>query len=686
MNGRIGIGIDTGGTYTDAVIYDFSEKKVLGTAKTLTTRQDLSIGILEALDTFPGEFLREAGILALSTTLATNACVEDRGGRAKLIFLGGDELVIRRYGGEYGLPPPEEMHIQESFTTFSGEILGEPDWDYFSKSIKENFKYLDGAGIIEIFAMKNNGVMEKRAKEIFQRSFDIPVICGHELFSELNCLQRGSSTLLNAKLFPVIKEFLKAIEKAKEKRHIKAKTVIVRSDGSLMSGEFALVRPVETLLCGPAASIAGGISLGIEGATGNVRRPTEETNCVIVDMGGTTTDLALVKGGFPITVTEGITIGKWRTFVQGFYIKTFGLGGDTAVHYREKAPAAGNELCLEDYKVVPLCMAGAQYPQVLNNLEELAESGTVHQLFLHEHYIPGKGIGDEERYTEEEKRFCRALEGGALSLEKAAAVMGKDIYNLHISRLIKEGAVQVCGLTPTDIMHIKHDFTAYSREASLLAARYTARTIGITVDELCDKVYDEVKRRLYFRIVQVLLEQQDSYYMRHGFDPGVERLILQSYEAAKGGQTDALRFLGKTGFPLVGMGAPIRVFLEDVAKLLGTRAVIPEYYAVANALGAVMGKIYASFTAEVRPVYEGAGIDQYQVFGYNRTGSFTTLKEAEEFALTEALAGARAEASKRGARGEIALSWEQRKSEPAAAEGVIYLGTAITGHASGSLG
>jgi hypothetical protein len=235
-------------------------------------------------------------------------------------------------------------------------------------------------------------------------------------------------------------------------------------------------------------------------------------------------------------------------------------------------------------------------------------------------------------------------------------------------------------------MHIKNDFTAYSREASLLGARHVAFNMGITVDELCDKVYDEVKRRLYFRIVQVLLEQQDSYYMRHGFDPGAERLILQSYEAAKGGQTDTLRFLGKTNFSLVGIGAPIRVFLDDVAKLLGTRAVIPEYYEVANALGAVLGKIYASFTAEIRPVYEAAGFDQYQVFGYNQKGSFNTLEEAEEFALAEALAGARAEALKRGAQGEIVLSWEQRKSEPATAEGTIYLGTTITGHASGGLG
>jgi N-methylhydantoinase A/oxoprolinase/acetone carboxylase beta subunit len=114
MDSKIGIGIDTGGTYTDAVIYDFSEKKVLGTAKALTTRQDLAIGILEALDKLPQDLLKEAGLISLSTTLATNACVEDKGGRARLIFLGGDKKVIGEFGSRYGLPPADEIYIQES--------------------------------------------------------------------------------------------------------------------------------------------------------------------------------------------------------------------------------------------------------------------------------------------------------------------------------------------------------------------------------------------------------------------------------------------------------------------------------------------------------------------------------------------------------------------------------------------
>ena len=84
----IGIGIDTGGTYTDAVVYDLKERKVLSAGKALTTKTHLEEGIGQALDALDQELVKQAELLALSTTLATNACVEDKGSRAKLLFIG----------------------------------------------------------------------------------------------------------------------------------------------------------------------------------------------------------------------------------------------------------------------------------------------------------------------------------------------------------------------------------------------------------------------------------------------------------------------------------------------------------------------------------------------------------------------------------------------------------------------
>jgi N-methylhydantoinase A/oxoprolinase/acetone carboxylase beta subunit len=666
VDSGIGIGIDTGGTYTDAVIYDFTEQKILGTAKALTTRQDLSVGILEALDKLPPDLLKSAGIIALSTTLATNACVEGKGGRAKLVFLGGDRQVINESGGKYGLPPAEDMYLQESYTKFSGALERDPDWELFSTGIKEQFKHLDGAGIIEIYAMRNNAALEKKAKELFQRVHNIPVVCGHELFSDLNCLQRASGTLLNAGLFPVIQEFLGAIKKAVAGRGINAAVVIVRSDGTLMSEEFAVLRPVETLLCGPAASIAGGTWL------------SRAANCVVIDMGGTTTDMALVKDSVPVRAAEGISVGKWRTFVQGFSIKTFGLGGDSAVHYNE------GRVVLEDYRVLPLCVAGAAHPSVISALRKLLEGQTPHDRYLHEHYLLIRDIGGGERYTDGEKRFCDALRHGPLILRDAAAAAGTDIYNLHVSRLVKEGVVQICGLTPTDVMHIRGDFSVYSAEAARLGAEYVAFNLGISVEELCGRIYDEVKRKIYLNVVKILLENQDKHYMKNGVDPEAERLILQSYESAKHGHRgQPVSPAFTTDYALVGIGAPIRIFLADVAKLLGTEALVPEHYEVANALGAVVGNIYASCPVDIHPNYGPGGIEDYTVFGFTENRTFTTLAEAEVFAVTEARIGARAEAVKRGARGEITITCDFDKKDAHAKSGAVYMGTTVTAHAAG---
>lgn len=666
---KIGIGIDTGGTYTDAVIYDFESKKIMGSAKSLTTKEDLSIGILSAMDKLPQSFLQQAELIALSTTLATNACVEDKGGRAKLLFFGGDSKIIDQLGGKYGLPPSDEIYLQESYTTFSGECKREPDWDLFFHNLEHGFDQLDGVGIIEMNAMRNGAVVEKKAKELFQQRYDIPVVCGHELFSELNCLQRGASTLLNAGLFPVIQEFLTAVKKALARRNIHAMLVIVRSDGSLMSEQFASVRPVETLLCGPAASAMGGAKLsGCD-------------NSLIVDMGGTTTDIAIVKDGKPVTVVDGVSIGRWKTYVDGLYVKTFGLGGDSAVHYE------GKRLVLEEYRVVPLCVAAQKFPSMLEDLRELAEHKRKHTHFLYEHYLLVKDIENSPRYTEEEKAFCRALKEKPLSISKAAGAVGKDIYTLDVKRLLKDGVVQLCGLTPTDIMHIKKDFAQYCTEASLRGAEFAAYNLECSIDDFCDLVYGQVKRKIYQNLVEAMLENKYPHYRKDGFGKEMERLIDEGYQAAKTGNRDPLlSMMFHTDFALVGLGAPIRIFLEEVAQMLGAKAVFPEHYQVANALGAIIGNVSASCSVEIRPNTNSEGIASYTVFASRDKKTFEDFEAAKAFAVEEAEKGAREEALKRGAKGELTVSCSARENTGEASECTIYFGTTVLARAVGTVG
>lgn len=665
---KLGIGIDTGGTYTDAVVYDFESRTILGAAKSLTTKNDLSIGILGAIDGLPADLARQAQIISLSTTLATNACVEDKGGRAKLIFFGGDKKVIDSLGRQCGLPASDEICIQESYTTFSGEIEREPDWELFDRQTEEGFEDLDGVGILEINAMRNGAVVEKEAKKRFKAKHHLPVVCGHELFSELNCLKRGAGTLLNASLFPVIREFLDAVKTALSVRGIHPESlVIVRSDGTLMSEEFATIRPVETLLCGPAASALGCAHLA------------DSPNSIVVDMGGTTTDIAFIRDGRAVSVTNGVSIGKWKTFVNGLYVKTFGLGGDSAVHYNN------NGLYLEEYRVMPICVAAARYPAMLEHLREMELRK--HTRFLYEHYILIRDIQDSGKYTGEEKAFCRALQDGPLPIAKAAAAVGKDIYTLQVKRLLKEGIVQLCGLTPTDVMHIRGDFNKYNGDASRMAAEFAAFNLNITVEELCCEVYDEVKKKLYINIVKSMLENKYPDYLKNGINADVERFILDNYQSVKSGKPDPLfSTFFRTGFTLIGVGAPIQVFLGDVAAMLGTRVYIPENHHVANALGAIVGSICASVTVEILPNADPAKPWAYVVYGKRGTVGFKELSDAVDHAIGEAREQAAEEAKKRGAGDKVSVTWEVNTNQAETPELTIYLGTTVTAYATGGMG
>ena len=663
MMNNIGIGIDTGGTYTDAVVYDFNDNTVLYSAKSLTTKEDLSIGILSVLDKLPYDVIKGVKVISLSTTLATNACVEDKGGRAKLIFFGGDRKVIDNLGKKYGLPAADDIYIQESYTRFSGQVERELDWESFETNLGDICNDLDGIGVIEMFAMKNNAVIEKKAKDIISEKTDLPVVCGYELFSDLNCLQRGAGTLLNAKLFPIIKEFINAIKSALEKRNISASLIIVRSDGSLMSEEFAYLHPVETLICGPASSVLGSAKL--------VNAP----NSIIVDMGGTTTDIAIIKDYVPVKVKDGVSIGKWRTYVKGLYLKTVGLGGDSAVHFDDS-----NNIFLEEYRVIPLCVGAQQYPVITENINNINSENLMPN--LHEHYILIKDISDSDRYTADEKRICGLLKENPMTLNDIAVKFDVSTRRIKMDNLIKEGIIQICGLTPTDIMHIKGDFNDFDKSCSLAGAEYVARFTGITVDELCDIVYDEIKRKIYLNVITILLENENNEYMISGVSDNVKKLINESYVMAKTADTNFLKLNFKTDFKLVGIGAPIHIFLDDVAKYLSTEAIIPKYHEVANAVGAVASDIYVTYAVEIKPIYTEIGIDGYTVYGVNR---FDEYKDAENFAVSEAKDNALKEAMSRGADGEINVSYEIVSNAAKAKDGAVYLGTSVVAYAVGSI-
>jgi len=671
---KIGIGIDTGGTYTDAVIYEFSSKQVLSSAKSLTTKNDLSVGILSALGKLDAELLPRAEVAALSTTLATNACVEGKGGRAKLLFLGLEDETLRRVGGKYGLGGEGEVHAYPGAGSFDGQVLPAPDWERIAREAEEWLSDADGLGIVELYAMNNGAVAEREARDRLRRVRDLPTVLSSELFSGLNSVQRGSGTLLNAKLVPIIRDFMDATIRAFRALGIRAPIVVVRSDGSLMSEAFSRLRPVETILCGPAASVLGGVELA------------GRKDSIIVDMGGTTTDVSLVKAGRPVRVKSGIQIGAWRTFVRGVQIDTFGLGGDSAIRLR----GHDFELCTE--RVLPISLLAKEHPEVKEVLRQLVESRYVHTRPIHEFYTLVRDIGEQPGYTAEEKAFCRALKNGPLDIRAAAKAVGTDIYWLDVSRLETEGIVLRSGLTPTDFMHLKGDFDAYDTEAARLAARYLLRNMNRDADSdhtlalLCNEVYDRVKKKLYTSLVRILLLDRWPRLREEGLGPQLEGIIASRWEELKKGDAAPGFFDPEftTTAALVGIGAPIHIFLPDVARALGTECVIPPNAGVANAVGAVVGNISAEAEVELRPNYTADGIHGYFVSASDRQEYCETRAEAERRceALSRELAAA--EARRRGVTGELRISVETEERRVPDSKGLqVDLGTRFTATAMG---
>jgi len=663
----IGMGIDTGGTYTDAVVYNTKTREILAAAKSRTTRQDLKIGIENAVAKLPEEALKKCRGLALSTTLATNACVEGKGGRGKLILIGVSKETFDETRAIYGMNRPEDVYFLDCKIDRLKERSHQPDWEAFKKDMKVFLKSADCVGVVQLFAKEHLGSYESEAREKIAEVSKIPVILGHELFPDLNVFRRGAGALLNARLVPVIYEFLTAVKKVFRQKGLAMPMLVARSDGSLMTERFTKLRPVETLLSGPAASVMG------------ARELCDRQEAIIVDMGGTTTDVALVENGQPRLVRDGIQVGGWKTFVKGLYVDTFGLGGDTAVHY---SPERG--LFLEDYRVIPLCNLAANDSRVLERLKTLDQTDRKHVYFEYEFLTLLKEPDPAEPLTEQEKKIITGLQDGPIMLKDIPARLGIDLFTLKTERLEKRGAVLRSGVTPTDIMHINGDFNAFSKEASAEAAAFICRQMGISVDELCDKVYDLVEERLYCNLVRILYMSRPENPIGTDYTEEMELAAAYSYREAKKDGDSFFAPVFRTKAALVGVGGPIHLFLPKIAKMLGAESVIPEYAAVANAVGAIAGNILVTRETEIAPDYSAEGEACFRVTAMDERKTFLEYEDALKYAKKQAIRLAKAEARKRGAAGKITATVETRESRGATDTGSVFLGETVAATASGN--
>lgn len=662
---QLGIGIDTGGTYTDAVIYCFENQKVLASGKALTTKHNLVEGIVNALKQLPKDMLHGICLVSLSTTLATNTCVENKGNRGQLVLLGYDRQIVERIGPEYGLPHVGDIIMVPGGHGQQGQVVSEPDWDELEKAVLACKSRVDAFGVAEYWGIRNPN-FERMAKKIIREATGLPVVCAHETTMEINSLKRAATVLLNARLIPLTDELIKAVKIALKDMGIKAPLMIVRGDGSLMSEGFAVEHPVETLLSGPASSVVGGMKL------------SGRDDCIVVDMGGTTSDIAVARHGRTTLVKDGVEIGEWRTGTCAIELKTIGLGGDSLISF-DKA----ERITIGPQRAVPLSWLGHRWPYIIEELEKIYETGKRSSISLGEFFfIVKKPNGIENIYfTAEEERIIDALREGPRSIEDLANSVGTKPYFMQTRRLESLGLIGRAGFTPTDIMHITGEFSAWDVECARLGGEILARRLGFSLHDLTACVNRLMVKKLYSAIVQYLLEKNWKRAERNSIKD-FEKIIDLSFD----NPYDEIECLFIAPMPLVGIGAPVHLYLEPVARALGTQAIVPPDAGVANAVGAITGSIIGEEVVVVRPNYEVSGITGYSCHSSRDYFETQEYDVALAWARQEAIRNAKEKAIRMGAIDvDIDLESHDRRGDTREGSEGLLLETIITARGIGRM-
>ena len=641
---KIGIGIDTGGTCTDAVAVDLQTKRLLAKGKTLTTREDLAVGIGKALDMLPQELIREAVIVSLSTTLATNACIEGKGCRARLLLFGLNDEYLDRLGAreKYNLKRDAVLCV-DTHSSADGLRIDEPDWDALFSENADWLNNADALSAVELYADFSGAPNEKRFRELAKDRTETKCVVASELTSGINVLARGATALLNARLFPIVKEFVDAAEADFRRRGCTAPIMVVRSDGSLMATELTRSRPVDTILSGPAASVLAGKGF------------SDCENYIIVDMGGTSTDVSVVKAGRPVTAPEGIRIADWLTSVRGIMVSPYNLGGDSAIRLVDKTPR------LFPRRVRSVCSAALRWPQIKSALTQLLREKHFNQFPLHEFFYLVREPENLSHYDAYEQRLIDHLRTGPKLIGHLKEEAGIDVYHLKSERLEEEGVVMRIGMTPTDFMHIRGDYLEYDREASVLAARYMLQSMGRedTEEELlrfAEEAYALVEGQIFENLMLIALERQYPEKFAAGVDEQTDYLIRRAWQERDDTAPSLLRCAFGTGYTLIGIGAPTHLFLPRVAEVLGAACLLPENAEVANAIGALAADLNATIRIPISQRYIPAADMTYYIV-HAPTGSFKVNDRAEAIAKAKraAQSAALSEARRRGAEGDVAV-------------------------------
>ena len=610
------LGIDTGGTYTDGVIVERSEKTILSKAKALTTRENLIAGIRDCIDGLKFERFEEISAVSLSTTLATNAIVESRGCDVGLIMLG--------YALEKETPAIETRYIEGGHGVNGREAMP-LDLDAVKEAVLSMKGKVGAIAISGIFSVRNPE-HELAVQKIVTELLNLPVVCAHHLSRSLGVYERTLTAVLNARLIPVVTELLTSVKTAMDEKGIYCPLMVVKGDGSLMSEEQAKDKPIETILSGPASSVMGAIFLA------------GEKDALVLDMGGTTTDIAVLKNGTPKLGGTGARVGGWPTMVEAAEIFTYGLGGDSYIRLNDDGTPV-----LDPQRVWPVSVVADRYPRYAEELKTCSIPKTNRLLysqavdgFMRLKNPDGIDLGDTERMVWD------ILENGPATLSSITYRLGISPNFINMNRLVNIGALARISLTPTDILVAAGECSLWKPDAANAAADILARRAGATKDEFIKKAVDLVVNELCYAVLQSVSEYEGNTFILKESD--VANYLINKQLSAGG--AGMLNCLLSPVVPVIGIGAPVEAWLPKMSEKLRSRLIIPPHPEVANAVGSATSRIMETVKILIRSEYDGA----YVLHSPWEMKIFRSLGDAMAYGTDAARAGAEEIAVKAGAR------------------------------------
>jgi N-methylhydantoinase A/oxoprolinase/acetone carboxylase beta subunit len=583
------IGIDTGGTYTDAVIVDTQTHEVIAAAKSLTTRGSLEIGVSNALGAVMQAASKQVSadqvaLISLSTTLATNALVEGRGSSVAAVLIGFSDDMVKRSNLAKAIPGAQIIRLDGGHNYDGSEICKLDE-----AGLKQQITAISGS--VEAFAVAanysiRNPAHEQRAQQLIRKLTGRPVTASSELSDGLNGPLRALTATFNVRIVSLIIDLVDSVRNSMQQYNIEAPLMIVKGDGSIARADSVIDKPIETILSGPAASVIGANFI------------SNLNDFIISDIGGTTTDVAIVRDGWPSLNEKGAIAGGYRTLVRAIDMQTIGLGGDSEVEVNYKGM-----ISLKPNRIVPVSLICNRFPAVIDSLKASLGDGmglerAIRFIFLPEGY-------DKQNMpaglTDADLLFLDQVSTEPVSFDRIV-VRASD--RARVERLLDRGIVQVCAVTPSDAAHVLGLQSQWSTEGARLACLMLGRSYGLiswqesnTEREIrlfAQRIFDAMVSKSAWLVINQLTGYQFP------FDDPLISAVTRGDNHLK-----ELKVQLKSVIPIVAVGGPAQVFYPAVGERLNVHTVIPPNADVTNAIGAAIGRIKIRKVIEITSAESG---------------------------------------------------------------------------------